>query len=112
MAASRYWVADFASAREAAAEALGELRVGADDEETGALYHFTLGQAFEGKGLTANSSRKNWACWRCMPHGLPGPRWRFTGDSDTRGMGGKNPRCAHATQPRWVAEVIERCIVS
>lgn len=42
---------DFASARDAATEALGELRMDADDEETGAAYHYTLGRASEGLGL-------------------------------------------------------------
>jgi hypothetical protein len=42
---------DFASARTTAEEALGALRIDADDEETGAVYHFTLGQALEGLGL-------------------------------------------------------------
>jgi tetratricopeptide (TPR) repeat protein len=42
---------DFAAARTAAEEALGALRIGPDDEETGSAYHFTLGQALEGLGL-------------------------------------------------------------
>jgi len=42
---------DFASARTTAEEALGALRIDADDEETGAVYHFTLGQALDGLGL-------------------------------------------------------------